>query len=233
MTRDEILSEVDKMMQAWREHNSEGTDMCGMTPHAVFTQCAPVSGFRQIPEDQLVFATAQHFENQLIRKGAIIELRGGLQYFHASLAPLAGQKREVVRLRNDHSFITVLPAHKDQPEIIAPRHIPVGMKDDEELSRQMELHKRIEKIVGESVKPLDYDPGSHFVAANAEAEPPKAADMIQPSEFIAAQEAPEKPVPSLHDLEPFSPEMEVSSMEWQSEGNGPRPKAWDFADLES
>jgi len=182
----------------------------------------PVSGFRQIPEDQLVFATAQHFENQLIRKGGIIELRGGLQYFHASFTRLAGQKREVVRLRHDHSFITVLPAQKGQPEIIAPRRIRVGMKDDQELSRQMELHKRIEKIVGESVKPLEYDPGAQF----PESEPPKSADVIHPSEFMGAQESPE---PKSEPLD-FA---EISSTEWQSEGKGPRPKPWDFADLES
>jgi hypothetical protein len=218
MTRDEIFSEVNKTMEAWRQHNSEGTDMCGMTPHAVFTQCAPVSGFRQISEDQLAFATAKHFENQLIRQGGIIELPGGLKYFHASLAPLAGQKREVARLRHDHSFITVLPAQKGQPEIIAPRRIRVGMKDEQELSRQMELHKRIEKIVGESVKPLEYDPGSQFVEA------PKASQVIHPSEFMAAQEAPEPDAPDF---------PETGSVEWQSEGKGPRPEPWDFADLET
>ena len=78
----------------------------------MFTQCSPQSGFPQISEDDLAFATAQHFENERIEIGGIIELRKGERYFHPLLIPLAGQKREVVRLRNDHSFITVLPAPK-------------------------------------------------------------------------------------------------------------------------
>jgi len=146
-------------------------------PHAVFTQCAPASGFRQISEDQLAFATAQHFESQLIRQGGIIKL-GTVEYFHACLAPLAGQKREVVRFRHDHSFITVLPAQKGQPEIIAPRGVPVGMKYEEELSRRMELPNRIAKIAGESVKPLEYDPGAQFPDVEPKSEPPKSADVI-------------------------------------------------------
>lgn len=58
LTRDELLAEVNKMMEAWREHNSEGTDMYGLSPHAVFGQCAPASGFPPICKDQLSLATA-------------------------------------------------------------------------------------------------------------------------------------------------------------------------------
>ena len=204
------------MMEAWRAHNSEGTDMCGMTPHAVFMQCAPASGFRQISEEQLAFATAQHFENQLIREGGVIALRD-VEYFHASLTPLAGQKHEVVRLRHDHSFITVLPAQKGQPEIIAPRGVPVGMKNKEELSRRMELHNRIAKIAGEAVKPLEYDPGAQFPDTTP-------AQVIRPAEFFATQDAPP--------VEPEHPE--TSSVEFLMEHDRykSRVKAWDFADLE-
>jgi hypothetical protein len=217
-TRDEVLAEVGKMMEAWRDHNSEGTDMCGMTPRAVFVQCSPASGFPRISEEQLAFATAQHFENEHIEIGGIIELRDGTRYSHPLLAGLAGQKREVVRLRHDHSFITVLPAAKGDPTITAPRCKRVGMKDPDELARQMELQNRLEKLAGEVVRPLIYEPGAEFVEAS------KSADVIHPSEFMAAQEAPE-PEPL-----DFS---EISSPEWQSEGKGPRPKPWDFADLET
>jgi hypothetical protein len=105
----------------------------------------------------------------------------------------------------------------------------VGVDDPDQLASAMELQNRLRKLVGGFTKPMEYDPGSQFVEA------PKAAQVIHPSEFIAAQEAPEaeESVPQLHDLEPFSPEMEISSTEWQSQGKGPRPKAWDFADLES
>jgi hypothetical protein len=65
---------------------------------------------------------------------------------------------------------------------------------------------------------MEYDPGSQFVEA------PKAAEVIHPSEFIAAQEAPEPEPPDF---------PETGSVEWQSQGKGPRPEPWDFADLES
>jgi hypothetical protein len=215
-TRDEVFAEVGKMMEAWRDHNSEGTDMCGMTPRAVFVQCSPASSFPRISEEQLAFATAQHFENEHIETGGIIELRDGSRYSHPLLTGLAGQKREVVRLRHDHSFLTVLPAQKGEQTITAPRRVRVGAKDPEQLDSAMELQNRVFKLAGEMTKPMEYDPGSQFV------EPPKAAQVIHPSEFMAAQPAPE-PAPDF---------PETGSVEWQSEGKGPRPKAWDFADLE-
>jgi hypothetical protein len=161
LARDEVLAEVNKMMEAWRDHNSEGTDMCGLTPRAVFVQYSPPSGFRRVSEDDLAFATAQHFENERLKPGGIIELRDGLRYSHPLLIPLAGQTREVVRLRHDHSFITVLPAQKGEETIIAPLRARVGMKDPDQLAAQMRLQNRIVKIAGETTKPLEYDPGSN------------------------------------------------------------------------
>jgi hypothetical protein len=213
LTREEVLAEINKMMEAWREHNSEGTDMCGLTPRAVFVQCSPASGFPRISEDQLALATAQHFENERIGKGGIIELRDGSRYSHPLLVGIAGQKREVVRLRHDHSFVTVLPAQKGEETIIAARRVRVGMKDSDELARQMELQNRVNKLAGRPIKPLEYDPAS---------------------QFAAAQEAPE---PEPHKLPDF-PEM--GSVEWEfnrkrhcPEPRGlPDPEPLDFADLE-
>jgi len=204
MTRDEVLAELGKMMEAWREHNSEGTDMNGLTPRAVFVQCSPAGGLRRISDDDLAFATAQHFENEHISKGGIIELRDGVRYSHPLLLGLAGQEREVVRLRHDHSFITVLPASKGEETIIAPRRVRVGCNDPDELARRMELQNRVNKLAGEFTKPLDYDPGSQFVDASPKAEPPKPLDF-----------------------------PEISSTQWQYEREKRRPEPWDFADLES
>ncbi len=222
LTRDEILVEVNKMMEAWRDHNSEGTDMCGLTPRAVFTQCSPQSGFPQLSEDDLAFATAQHFENERIEIGGIIELRKGERYFHPLLIPLAGQKREVVRLRNDHSFITVLPASKGEETIVAPRRARVGMNEPDELSRAMELQNRLHKLAGEFTTPLEYDPGAQFPDAEPKSEPPKPAEVMQPSESIAAQEAPPLDHP------------ETSSVEYLMEHDRykSRVKPMTFADLE-
>ena len=71
LTKDEVLAEVNKMMEAWRGHNSKGTDMNGLTPHAVFVQCAPAAGFPRISEEQLALATAQHFENERVETGVL------------------------------------------------------------------------------------------------------------------------------------------------------------------
>jgi hypothetical protein len=204
MKQDEILAEVNRMMEAWRDHNSEGTDMHGMTPRAVFVQNSPASGFAGISEEELAFATAQHFENEHIAIGGIIQLRDGSRYSHPLLTPLKGQKREVVRLRHDHSFITVLPAQKGEPTITAPRRVRVGMNDPDELARQSEYHAKLQKLAGEIVKPMEYDPGAQL------AEPPKA-------EVAAA---------------PPAPETEISSAEFLMEHKSRVKPPLDFPDLE-
>ena len=109
----------------------------------------------------------------------------------------------------------------------------MSFKEEIQELRNIVVLGRVRKVVGQSTKPLDYDPGSQFVAANSESDTPKATQVIHPSEFMAAQEASEESVPPPHDLEEFTPEMEISSVEWQSKGRGPRPKPWDFADVES
>jgi hypothetical protein len=220
LTRDELLAEVNSMMETWRQHNSEGTDMHGLTPHAVFVQCAPASGFPRISEEQLALATARHFENERIETGGIVQLPDGSRYSHPLLILLAGQKREVVRLRHDHSFVIVLSGQKG--EIIrAARRAPVGANDPGNLTRKIELQNRVLKDAGNMVRPLEYQPGSQFAAV--ESGPPKAADMIQPSEFVAAQEPP-----------PLDPSREIGSVEFMMERG--RYKRWvkplDFADLE-
>jgi len=213
LTRNEVLAEVNKMVDAWREHNSEGTDMYGLTPRAVFVQCSPASGFPRISEDQLALATAQHFENERIEKGGIIELRDGSRYSHPLLLGITGQKREVARLRHDHSFVTVLPAHKGEEAVIAPRRVRVGMNDPDELARQMELQNRINRLAGETVKPLEYDPGSQFAAVGSNREAPKAAQQSAP---------------------PLS-KPEIGSVEFLMEHDRYKRqvKVMDFADLES
>jgi len=220
LTKDDVLAEVNKMMEAWREHNSEGTDMNGLTPHAVFVQCAPACGFPRISEEQLAVATAQHFENERIEIGGIIELRDGTRYSHPLLIPLAGQKREVVRLRHDHSFVTVLPAQKGEESIKAPRRTRVGANDPDELARQMELQNRVRKIAGTTVKPLEYDPGAQFEDANAAPEQPKT-QVIRPEEFITGQADP-------------APGKEIGSVEFLMENDRykRRVKPMTFADLE-
>jgi hypothetical protein len=205
LSKDELGAEVGKMMEAWRDHNSEGSDMGGLSPRAVFVQCAPASGFRRITEDELAFATGEHFENKHIDIGGIIELRDGSRYYHPLLTGLGGQTREVVRLRHDHSFVTILPAQKGEGVIIARRKVRVGMHDRDNLAREMEVLNRVKKIVGATVRPLEYEPGAEFPHAQPKPEPP-----------------------------PIPPGREIGSPEFLMEHDRYKKtvEAWDFADLE-
>ncbi|MGH9433744.1 MAG: hypothetical protein ACRD3T_19620 [Terriglobia bacterium] len=67
------------------------------------------------------------------------------------------------------------------------------------------------------------NPLRHFSVVGSQPETPKAADIIHPSKFIAAQKAPALP-----------PGSEISSLEYLMENNRyqKRVRAMDFADLE-
>jgi hypothetical protein len=233
LSRDQLLERLNQFMAEFRQRPSDGNDMDGFAPEAVFRQNTPPGGFRRISDAELAWKTAEHFDVK-IAKGGIVQLRDGKRYSDPELLLIQGEDREVIRVRNAHEQIWVLPSAKGEEAIIAKRRARVGVSDPDELANAMELLGRVRKVAGQFTKPLDY--GSQFVAANSAPEPPKATQVIHPSEFMAAQEASEEPVPPLHDLEEFSPEMEIGSIgsvEWQAKGRGPRPKPWDFADLES
>jgi hypothetical protein len=223
LSRDQLLERLNQFMAEFRQRPSDGNDMDGFAPEAVFRRSAPAGGFRRISDEELDWKTAEHF-SVLVNKGGIIQLRDGKRYSDPQLLLIQGEHREAVRLRHDHEQISVLPSAKGEEVIIAKRRARVGVDDPDQLASAIELQQRLRKLAGQFTKPLDYDPGSQFVAANPEPEAPKASQVIHPSEFMSAQEAPE---PAPLDF------AEISSMEWQAEGKGPRPKPLDFADMES
>lgn len=223
LSRDQLLQSLNQFMTEFRQRPSDGNDMDGFAPEAVFQSNAPSSGFRHISDEELGWKTAEHF-NVLIAKGGIIQLRDGKRYSDPQLLLIQGEHREVVRLRHNREQISVLPSAKGEEAIMARRRGRVGVDDPDELARQMELQNRLRKLAGEMVKPLDYDPGSQFLAVNSQQGAPKAAQVIHPSEFIAAQEAP-----------PPLPEREIGSVEYLMEQDRykKRVKVMDFADLET
>lgn len=223
LSREQLLERLNQFMTEFRERPSEGSDMDGFAPAAVLRQNAPPGGFRRISDEELAWKTAEHF-SVLVAKGGIIQLRDGKRYSDPQLLLIQGEHREVVRLRNDHEQISVLPSAKGEDPIIAKRRGRVGVDDPDQLSREMELQNRLRKLVGEMVKPLEYDPGSQFLAVNSPQEAPKAAQVIHPSEFMAVQEAP-----------PPAPQREIGSVEFLMEHDRykRRVKVMDFADLES
>jgi hypothetical protein len=220
LSRERLLERLNQFMAEFRQRPSEGNDMDGFAPEAVFRQNMPPAGFCRISDEELGWKTAEHF-TVLIAKGGIIQLRDGTRYSDPQLIPLQGQHREVARLRHDHDQVSVLPSAKGQAVIVARRRVRVGINDPNELARQMELQNRIRKLAGASVSPLEYDPGSQFSTRTPEPEPPKASQVIHPSEFIAAQEAP-------------APDREISGPEYLLEHDRyrKRVKPLDFADLE-
>jgi len=223
LSGDQLLERFNQFMAEFRQRPSDGNDMDGFAPEAVLRQNAPAGGFRRISDEELAWKTAEHF-NVLINKGGIIQLRDGKRYSDPQLLLIQGEHREAVRLRHDHEKISVLPSAKGEEVIIARRRARVGVNDPDQLASAMELQNRLRKLAGEFTKPMEYDPGAQFVDSTSKAEPPKASQVIHPSEFMAAQEAPEPEPPDF---------PETGSVEWQFNRKERRPEPWDFADLES
>ena len=98
----------------------------------------------------------------LIRKGGVVGLGDGRRYSDPQLLLIQGEHREVVRLRHDHEQISVLPSAKGEEVIIAKRRTRVSCSDADELARQMQLQQRVRRIVGETVRPLEYDPNYQY-----------------------------------------------------------------------
>ena len=219
LSRDQLLDRLNQFMAEFRQRPSDGNDMDGFAPEVVFRQSAPAGGFRRISDAELDWQTAEHFQ-VTIAKGGIVQLRDGKRYSDPQLLLMQGERREAVRLRSDHEQISVLPSAKGQEAIIAKRRARVGVNDPDQLAREMELQKRLRKLAGQMVKPLDYGP--EFQDASPEPEAPKAAMVIHPSEFFAAQEAASP-----------TPEQEISEAEFRMDYDRyKKRKPMDFADLE-
>jgi hypothetical protein len=129
--------------------------------------------------------------------------------------------REVVRLRNDHEQIQVLPLAKGEEVVTAARRRRVGSKDPDELAREIELRKRLRKQMGETVPRREFDRESDFSAADPQPEAPRTIQMIRPSEFCTAEEA---PLPTA--------EREISSSEYFMASDQHKKRKRFFADLE-
>ena len=222
LSRDQLLECINQFMVEFRQRPSDGNDMDGFAPEAVLHNSAPAGGFRRISDEELAWKTAEHFDVK-IAKGGIIQLRDGKRYSDPQLLLIQGENREVARLRHDQEQVSVLPSAKGEEVIIAKRRGRVGVNDPDELSREIELQRRLRKLAGQFTKALDYDPTSALLDGPAQPVAPKAVQVIHPSEFMSAQESPE-PEP------PKSPDFpEISSMEWQMRH---KPRVMTFADLE-
>jgi hypothetical protein len=194
LSRFELFTQINQWMEAWREHPSEGTDMRGLSPKAVFVHNAPAAGFRKISEEELAWVTAQHFQDETIEPGGIVTLPDGKRYSHPLLALIQGETRECVRLRDDHSQISVLPAAKGEETVIAPRRVPVGASDPAALANASEFQSRLRKLQQQMVEKRESEVVGAQHAAPAKDEPGTTSD------FRLSISEPEPPAPSLYDL---------------------------------
>jgi len=205
LSRDELAAKFLEFFAWWRsEHQSEGTDMHGLTPQMVFNREAPPDGFRQVSAEELDRKTSRLYEQRLVQAGGTVEISEGpyrvSRYYSHELLFLQGQRRDVLRSRYDRSRIRVLPALLGETEIVAPVMPRVGVSDPEKLGQAI-AEKQFSRHLIEVAAPtrelssVEYRLGLEPLA-------PRSGDAMAPEEFISERAA-RHDVPSLHDLDPF------------------------------
>ncbi len=162
----QILSydDAERITTAWRDEINmmvgEASGLLGLTRQAAWRQFqrpeAEVMA-RRPTEDQIRQAFAEHYQNETIEPGGTITLPDGTRYNHPLLSEpeYARHTRDVVRYRDDHSFIIVLAAQKGDENVIARCRVPVGIHTPDELSRQSEQKARLEKLLKSMTRPAE------------------------------------------------------------------------------
>lgn len=223
----ELIS--DEQFEAWftgamDEYNhrpSQANGLDGLAPMAAYREFAPPAeerARRQVTEEQLELAFAEHYPERLILRGGIIALpdgkRGVVRYDSPLLWAMSGERREVVRPRGDDSAVLVLPARKGEEVIVATKRVRVGTRDAQALAKASERLARMRKLaiaimprldaeekVAEAREPIVDLPGTMIEVSGEDG---AVAPGPKVEELPAAPGAPE---PGLHDLEPFRVEQ--------------------------
>lgn len=221
LSRSQLLAKINEWMEAWRDHESRGTDMQGMSPRAVFHRNTPPAGFRRVSDEELAWVTARHFYDETIEPGGIVTLPDGKRYSHPLLTLIAGECRECVRLRHDDSFISVLPARKGEDAVIATRRVPVGANDPTGLARATEAQAKLRKLAAEMgvAKQWTVDSGQ---GTGEQAPGPNGTNEISSSEIMIERIGKR--------ARPQAPPPEVESI-GGANTKSPAPSFYDFAEL--
>ncbi len=213
LSREELLQRYQQFFAEWREHQSEGTDMNGLTPSIVFRRETPAEGFRRVTQQELDRITARVYENVLVQPGGHIDIPEGnyrkTRYYSHELVLIQGQRRTVERSRIDRSRIYVLPARPGDDEIVVPAVPRVGTGDPGLLSKAMAEKRFSRNLLRAATEPpacadLPAISSNAWMAAHLRplVTPPSARERISPDEFIAGPpEAEEKSAPSLYEIE--------------------------------
>jgi hypothetical protein len=146
LTKEQLLEHINSWMEQWRAHPSDGTDMDGLSPRAVFLREMPEGGFRKLEAPELELLSAEWYPNRKIGAGGIVELPDGKRYgLPGELNELQGTKRNIVRMPNEKGFVLVKGLRKGQPDIVAHLRPRLGI-DDPNLSAWTETQQRVRKI---------------------------------------------------------------------------------------
>lgn len=146
LTKDQLLEHINGWMEEWREHPSDGTDMDGLSPRAVFLRSMPAGGFRKLEKPELEFLAAEWYPNRVVRAAGIIELPDGTRYgLPGELTQLQGTKRHIVRMPNERGFVLIKAQRKGEPDIVAHLRPRLGI-DDPKLSQWTEAQQRVRKV---------------------------------------------------------------------------------------
>jgi hypothetical protein len=208
----QILSydDAERITSAWRDEinmmSGRASGLYGLTRKAAWLQFQrPESELaaRMPSEDQIRQAFAEHYKEETIEPGGVVTLPDKSRYEHPLLSEpeFARRTRNVVRYRDDHSFIIVLAAHKGDENLIARCKVSVGRTNREELSRQCERRASLEKLI-KSMSPLRAEPVIASPKPPAESGPPMIHPEISSVEFLAGKKHIIRPA------EFFAPEVE-------------------------
>ena len=226
MSNTQLGAWVEERITWWREHQSEGTDMRGLSPRAVFVHNTPSQGFTQLSEEDFAIKFAETFIDELIESGGIVTLPDKTRYSSPLLTLIPkGELRTVKRFRHEKSFIVVLPTRSDDEAIVADRRGRYG-SDTEATGAEIERQKHMRKVVAEFYgkvrspesegrsQPVAQDPHFGPAAFSSISSVEWQAERMHISPPVAAMDLTEDPfaeersAPELHDLEAFDLTME-------------------------
>jgi hypothetical protein len=225
MSSTQLAAWVGERITWWREHPSEGTDMRGLSPRAVFVHNTPSQGFTQLSEEDFAIKFAETFPDELIECGGIVTLPDKSRYSSPLLTLIPkGELRTVKRFRHEKNFIVVLPTRSDDEAIIADRRGRYGA-DTEATGAEIERQKHMRKVVAEFYGKQESSAGGQVSGQNSEFRIPNPdsssissvewqAERIHISPPVAAMDLTEDPfaaersTPELHEMEAFDLTME-------------------------
>ena len=190
---------------------SEANGLKGLSPESAYRQFLPPEEEqkkRRADSDELAFHFMQHYPDCRIERGGIIKLPDKKRYWHPWLSFIQGQRREVVRLRRDHSSALVLPAQKGEEIIQAEWRSPVGTQEPEKLAEQYAQLARIRKYLKLSMPAREPESVPFSPGPGPRREPPaekevsvcRTPTLVEGVDYVVTPAEEENDEPSLYEI---------------------------------